>query len=540
MTVSNTILPTQVIKSILSNDEYSLFTESIKRPLPVTMRLNTLRMTIEDFENHLNMLNVLWDKNPYLTYAYHLTNLTDETNKWITRQRLLGVLYAQNFSSMIPPLALEIENNLKTLTDLKILDICAAPGSKTTQLSQIMRNYGLIIANDYSLHKNRRAFILHRNLKLMGCLNTIVSTIDARRSDKTSLSSRWSNFFDYILADVPCTGTGTIRGKDIPKRSQDDLDKLVERQKAILQTAIQCVQPHGMVIYSTCSYLPQENELILAPLIENGTLSIEPLSISGLHAHPGLTYFDKIELPIQLKNACRIYPFDHDSVGFFIAKLKIKEKIDEPEFLKNISDNHESIENEFSIPRDKEHWKVMENEESQLFWAELYNQFGISQDNWIEDFTLIKNNHGRVWLATTQAIRFLLKLHWNALERLLVPIAQQEQHSPRYRLTIDGVLVFHKDITKNIYILSKQQEEEWFTGKEIIIPDDKQMVVQDKEQKTYVILKSSSSNQLIGCSKQVTNGGKTFLLNFMPRLRQFPVDSIEKDLVELITNENES
>ena len=105
MTVSNTILPTQVIKSILSNDDYDLFTESIKRPLPVTMRLNTLRMTIEDFENHLNMLNVLWDKNPYLTYAYHLTNLTDETNKWITRQRLLGVLYAHNFSSMIPPLA---------------------------------------------------------------------------------------------------------------------------------------------------------------------------------------------------------------------------------------------------------------------------------------------------------------------------------------------------------------------------------------------------------------------------------------------------
>ena len=540
MIIPDVILPEQIVESILSKDEYKLFREAIKRPLPVTMRLNILRMAIEDFEGHLNRLNILWEKNPYLDLAYCITNLTEDANTWITRQRLLGVLYAQNYSSMIPPLALGIVNDVKTLVDLKVLDLCAAPGSKTTQLSQMMNNYGIIVANDYSLHKNRRAFILHRNLKLMGCLNVIVSTIDARRSDETSLGSRWPNFFNYVIADVPCTGTGTIREKNIPKRSRNDLYIITERQKAILQTAIKCVQPDGILIYSTCSYLPQENEQLLAPFIEKGIISVEPISIPMLRSHQGLTYFENEELPSELKNACRIYPFDHDSVGFFIAKLRIKDKTEKLRQSLEKPHIYRDIKNDISIPKDKQHWTIMGNEEKIAFWSDLYTQFGISNEKWKTHFELIKNNHGRVWMATTNLITLLIKLPWNVLERLLVPIAQQEHHSGRYRLIIDGVLIFHKDITKNVYILSQKQVEEWFTGKEVSISDKEHIPSQDINYESYFILKSLSDNQMIGCSKSVFTNGEEHFLNFMPKLRQFPMANLEKDLMVLTTDENES
>ncbi|MHA1992558.1 MAG: RsmB/NOP family class I SAM-dependent RNA methyltransferase [Candidatus Hodarchaeales archaeon] len=502
------------LQKFIDKDDLRLLLEQNSKPLPTTVRLNRNRLQEKEFEDLLDKYEVIWEKNPFLSYAYLLQIPTELGHKFIFKLRMLGLIYFQNFSSMIPPLTLGF-HELEDYDKLKIIDTCASPGSKTTQLSQMMNNKGIILANDFS-KKNHRAYILHRNLKLSGSINVVISMQDARK-----LGPKWPNYFDAALVDVPCTGSGVIREREIPKRFENDLNKMFERQTKILESAIQLVKPGGTIIYSTCSYLPQENELVLKRFVDNNSVKVEPISAQNLRFHKGLSWFEQ-ELPKEMENASRIYPFDFNSVGFFVAKLRVQDKNGDQNFYdltKNTQEKDKYLE---------EKWEFIEGNDKNRVWDNFSSNWGLKSENY-SGFDLIRNRKGRIWITTNIVSNFLRKRrNWHPPERLAVAIAQEEKNNPNeIRLTIDGVLVFQSEINKQKkIILNKNLEEQWFQGQSIDLSE----LNPKYEENSYVILETEDGIG-IGCSKFRNNQ----LYNFLPKFRQYPTAS-DKKTIEINKN----
>ena len=231
----------------------------------------------------------------------------------------LGYYYIQEISSMLPVIALNPEPE-----DL-VLDICASPGSKTTQMAARMENKGTLIANDLKID---RISILVSNLERCGVTNAIVT-----RKDAISLASNLSknNFvkFDKILLDVPCSGEGTIRSspKTLIQWNPKVVKKLSRLQKKFFAFAVKCLKKEGTIVYSTCTHSPEENEEVISFALENFPLKAETISLP-LKSRPGITEWKNDKFHKDVCKACRIYPQDNDSEGFFVSKFTLLEDVE--------------------------------------------------------------------------------------------------------------------------------------------------------------------------------------------------------------------
>jgi NOL1/NOP2/sun family putative RNA methylase len=192
--------------------------------------------------------------------------------------------------------------------------MCAAPGGKTTQMAEHMANTGAILATDVSLGK---LMALKNNLARMGVVNTIVLRQDAR---KIKSSAR----FDKILLDAPCTGSGIIRKDPSRKdsRSLKDISFMSSVQKGLIQKAVMMLKDTGVMVYSTCSLEPEENEILIDWAIRNLPLEVLPYSDSFLEISPGLTCPFGKELDSQVQRCGRIHPHINDTNGMFFAILR--------------------------------------------------------------------------------------------------------------------------------------------------------------------------------------------------------------------------
>ena len=211
---------------------------------------------------------------------------------------------------MIPPLVLDPKK------DETILDTCAAPGSKTTQMAEMMQNTGLIIANDSNMSRIKA---LRYNLDKSGIINTIVTRMDAAKLNASHIQ------FDKILLDAPCSAEGTIRKdwKVLSRWSETLIHGLSRLQKHITTNAIHALKPGGTMVYSTCTLAPEENEEVITNLLDKVKgLTVEKISLDGLKTRPGIEEWQDRQYAEQVKNCARIYPQDNDSEGFFVAKLR--------------------------------------------------------------------------------------------------------------------------------------------------------------------------------------------------------------------------
>ncbi|MDI6738720.1 MAG: NOL1/NOP2/sun family putative RNA methylase, partial [Nanoarchaeota archaeon] len=227
-------------------------------------------------------------------------------------EHVLGYYYVQELSSMMPVIALQPKPN-----EL-ILDLCAAPGSKTTQASALMQNTGTIIAND---NKMDRIQILASNLERCGCMNVIVT-----RNDGVQLCERLARLnmkFDKILLDAPCSAEGNIRSnpKTLLMWNIKMVEKLGRMQKKLALSAFQLLKEGGEMVYSTCTHAPEENEAVIDFLVKNFNAKVEKISLP-LKCRQGITIWQNGKFDEQISSACRIYPQDNDTEGFFIAKIK--------------------------------------------------------------------------------------------------------------------------------------------------------------------------------------------------------------------------
>jgi tRNA (cytosine40_48-C5)-methyltransferase len=225
-----------------------------------------------------------------------------------TSEYLAGLYYIQDLSSCIAVAELEASSAQQNL------DMACAPGGKTTFMAQKMNNSGAIIALEYN---RKRIPSVIFNLSRCGVINTSLYNIDARAVE--SLHKR----FDRVLLDAPCTCEGII-SKDKGRKmshSPKDIEVTSLRQLDMLLEAIKVVKSGGLVIYSTCSFAPEENELVINELLRifGNRIVVEPVH----HGLPGLTRFAGKSLHSSLSRTARFYPHLHGTLGFFIAKLRV-------------------------------------------------------------------------------------------------------------------------------------------------------------------------------------------------------------------------
>ena len=225
-----------------------------------------------------------------------------------TTEYLLGYYYIQDLSSCIAVDTLDVARGMA------VLDIGAAPGGKTTYIAQKMSNTGAIVAAEPN---GKRARSLSFNLARCGVYNTSIVKADGLHAAKLEMK------FDRVLLDAPCSCEGVIAKDPSRKRSHTpaDVDYCSRIQERLIEAAVRHVKPDGLLVYSTCSFAPEENEMIVDRLLQSFTnITVEPIRF-GIH---GLTRFGDFEFDDMLKNTCRLYPHLHDSTGFFIARLRVR------------------------------------------------------------------------------------------------------------------------------------------------------------------------------------------------------------------------
>lgn len=301
------------VAKIVPQEQKDEILETFCHKRPATFRANTLKISPEALTEKLKDLGP-FEKVPWSTNAFLIQRDRQETVDTLMATDLYkeGYFYIQSFSSMIPALVLDPQ------PEDMILDIAAAPGSKTTQMAAMMQNEGMIVANDISPN---RIYKLKANLASQGVTNTSIL-----RQPGEFIWKKYPEYFDKTLVDAPCSLEGRINCYD-PKSYQEWSVKKVEilsqRERYLLRSAISATKPGGLIVYSTCTLAPEENEEVIDWILkkEGDAIVTEKIAIQGLpESQPVMQWRKKIFNP-QVKNTMRIFP-SKTMEGFFVAKIR--------------------------------------------------------------------------------------------------------------------------------------------------------------------------------------------------------------------------
>ena len=272
-----------------------------------SLRVNTIKYNIQELMKYLREKNIKFERVSWYNDALIIKNANEkEIQKLDIYEK--GYIYLQSLSSMIPPLVLNPKPGEK------VLDLTAAPGSKTTQMVVMMKNDGYILANELDKIRCKR---LQYNVKKQGA--NIVEVIN-NRGEK--VGEEYQEQFDKVLLDAPCSGEGRFLGNNVgtyrnwSKRTVRELAKL---QKKLFKSAYTALKPNGMMVYSTCTLNKDENENILQWAIENFNVKLLDINIDFKEKMQGFN--DGLDGSIN--KAIRILP-SKNMEGFFVAKLKKK------------------------------------------------------------------------------------------------------------------------------------------------------------------------------------------------------------------------
>ncbi|CAF0983232.1 unnamed protein product [Brachionus calyciflorus] len=286
------------------------FFEANEVQRPITIRTNTLKTRRRDLAQALINRGVNldplgeWSKVGLVVYD-------SQVPIGATPEYLAGHYMLQGASSMLPVMALALQENEK------ILDMCSAPGGKTTYLAALMRNTGCLVANDVN---RERLDSVVGNLHRLGITNTIVCNLDARKIGEHIKD------FDRILVDAPCSGTGVISKDASVKLSKDpiDIQRCSTIQRQILLEAIDCCnyksKTGGYIVYSTCSVLVEENEAVIEYALKHRHVKLVPTGLT--FGNEGFTSYRDNTFNPKMNLTKRYYPHKHNMDGFFVAKLK--------------------------------------------------------------------------------------------------------------------------------------------------------------------------------------------------------------------------
>ncbi len=314
--------------------DFDGFQAALRRPRDLYLRVNRLRIAPADFARAMKS----WERGltPVRWYPSAFLASPELAKTRATLEYYLGLYYIQGAPSMIPPLAHGPEPGDR------ILDLCAAPGSKTTQICEMIGDDGFVVANDIFVDRLK---ILKGHLERLGITSAVMTR-------KPGDSYPGGILFKRVLVDAPCSGEGTVRGEVAHGRRSgapegDDaseseavvktdrsgnLDRLHRLQRSLLRRAANLTEPGGTIVYSTCTYSPEENEAVVDDVLRaRDDLVLEEIPLD-VPAEPGLVEWEGRKFKPQLRKCLRFYPHRLNSWGFFVARLRRRPRGERSEF----------------------------------------------------------------------------------------------------------------------------------------------------------------------------------------------------------------
>ena len=314
----------QKLRRVIPSSHFDKVVRTFQESKPTTFRINSLRTTPGEVKEVLESSGFKVEAVHRLKGAFILRKgrQRDLEDTALYQQ---GRIYVQNLSSMVPPLALAPQRGEK------VLDLTAAPGSKTTQLSTLMGNEGTITAND---NNPIRVEKLKANVERQGCDN--VTVLPA--GDGGLLWKDYPEGFDKVLLDAPCSSEGrflTSEPGTYGYWKEDTNRKMARDQRRLFKSALRSLKIEGTMVYSTCTFSPEENEGVLQWALETypGDFELLPLSVGFSNWMPGLAEWEGKPFDPSLRQAVRVLP-DGTMEGFFLALLRKKRTlpIDPPSY----------------------------------------------------------------------------------------------------------------------------------------------------------------------------------------------------------------
>lgn len=310
-------------------EEYEEFLHSFENEQNRSLRINPLKGTKEQYD-----ATTVFCEKPVLTEQVAWTSDGYYYEEWLKPGRHpfheAGVYYIQEASAMLPAAvcasatvtyadASKKTENLKQDGSIfegeRILDLCAAPGGKSTQMAAAMWGKGVLFCNE--IHP-ARAKILSENIERMGIPNAIVLNHDPQQ-----LAERFPNFFHRILVDAPCSGEGMFRKNEeaVSQWSEDDVELCARRQKDILESAYRMLMSGGILVYSTCTFAPQEDEWMISRFLEDH----EDMKLLTIPLKDGMTGGQPYgwgETMEDLTKTVRLWPHKVKGEGHYTALLQ--------------------------------------------------------------------------------------------------------------------------------------------------------------------------------------------------------------------------
>lgn len=293
------------MNKLLGDEEYEKFCESFSRPRNFGLRINTLKVSVEEFLkiSPFRLEPVLWTRDGF----YYPLDANPAKHPYY----YAGLYYIQEPSAMLPAEVLDAKPGER------VLDLCAAPGGKTVQIAACMKGKGILVANDVNAERIKA---LVKNIELCGVKNSIVTNETPKR-----LARKFAHYFDKILVDAPCSGEGMFRRDEDARRNWEKYrcESIAMTQLDIMMDADMMLKPGGSLVYSTCTFSPEENEMIISEFL-NRYKHYELVEIPKVHGIESgrPAWGGNID---DLSKTARVWPHKAKGEGHFVALLLKKQ-----------------------------------------------------------------------------------------------------------------------------------------------------------------------------------------------------------------------
>lgn len=271
------------------------------RRAPTSIRVNTLKADNEEATSRLADQGVKLEKITYLHHGYRVRRTPFSLGA--SFEYLLGIISLQETAAQYPVQVLDPKPGEN------VLDMCAAPGGKTTQIAAAMMNKGAVVALDSN---RERLYALQNHLERTGVVNCAAFHADALQAELTG-------GYDKVLLDAPCSGNYTTDPNWLSKRTLRDMENNAQHQRRLLARGLELLKDGGVMVYSTCSLEPEENEYNMQWLLTNHNVELNPVSGPG---SPGLTTVFGEELDPRIANTHRFWPDETGTQGFYVAEVR--------------------------------------------------------------------------------------------------------------------------------------------------------------------------------------------------------------------------
>jgi 16S rRNA (cytosine1407-C5)-methyltransferase len=424
-------------KPLFNKEEFNTFLDFCNKPLKKSIRVNTSKISIKSFEEIANKNKWILNKIPYLENWYNIELENHSEVLWKSIESFSWLFYSQETSSMIPAIVLNPKE-----WDL-ILDMSAAPWSKTTQIANLINNNWLIIANDISWSRIKA---LKSNINSQGSYSVGVSKLDWR-----DFWNYYYETFDKILLDAPCSAEWSMR-KDKFEWSLDIIDKLSTLQMKMILSALLSLKIWGELVYSTCTMTPEEDELIIDFILSNFSNSVEIIDweINWLKTTPWITSWKWEELHNDCSKSKKIWPHHNDTEWFFIAKFK------------KTSNIRTDFNKEYFPKKSQE--KSLKSKELKILYSQIKKRFNIDKTVF-EKLSIIKKENSLI-IRTSEANYFA---NFPNIHNLWIPFWEMVDNN--FLINIYSAQIFWKYATKNIIKLTSENSIYFINWKNLTLKE---------------------------------------------------------------------